>query len=101
MKVLPAYQRTTIINAVQFFEEEFLVNKDKYLDVRDRANFSELWFDKTSSDGRYYIPTEKDSFFSTEYTNVYEGDFILKEKQGNSYTLPSAVFKANYTLINK
>ncbi|WP_456363868.1 hypothetical protein [Priestia aryabhattai] len=98
---MPTYQRTKNIDAVQFFEEEFLSNKDKYPDVRDRANFSSLWSDKNSSDGRYYIPTEKDNFFSTEYTNVYEGDFILKEEEGNLHTLPSTVFEANYALINK
>lgn len=98
---LPCYKRTTNIDAVQFFEKEYRKNKEKYLEVKDRATFSELWANKTASDGRYYIPTEKNTFFSTEYVIVYEGDYLMQEESGNIYTLPSAVFEKNFKLATK
>jgi len=98
---LPSYKRTSLINAVQFFEKEYLKNKEMYLDVRDRAMFSELWTNKTASDGRYYIPREKNNFFSTEYVIVYEGDYLMQEESENIYTLPSAVFEKNFILATK
>lgn len=98
---MPCYKRTSQIYAIQFFEKEYLTNKEKYLDVRDRAMFSALWANKTASDGRYYIPTEKNTFFSTEYVTVYEGDYILQEESGDVYTLPSAVFKRNFKVATK
>ncbi|MED4285512.1 hypothetical protein P4679_26655 [Priestia megaterium] len=98
---MPYYKRTSLIDAVQFFEKEYLTNKEMYLDVRDRATFSSLWANKTASDGRFYIPREKNNFFSTEYVIVYEGDYIVQEESGNIYTLPSAVFENNFKLATK
>ncbi|MGF9890841.1 hypothetical protein ABEX78_19505 [Priestia megaterium] len=98
---MSCYKRTTNIDAVQFFEKEYHKNIEKYLEVRDRATFSGLWANKTASDGRYYIPTEKNTFFSTECVLVYEGDYIMQEESGNVYTLPSAVFKENFKLATK
>ncbi|MDU9693709.1 hypothetical protein O0Q50_21260 [Priestia aryabhattai] len=98
---MPYYKRTSQIYAIQFYEKDYLIKKEKYLEVRDRAMFSTLWADKTASDGRYYIPREKGTFFSTECITVYEGDYIMQEESGITYTLPSAVFEASFKLAAK
>lgn len=46
------YQRISMVNAVQFSEDEFLKNSLMYPDVFDRGMVVAAWKGKTALDGR-------------------------------------------------
>ena len=95
------YQRQTTVNAIQFFEAEYLANKQKYPFVFDRAMFSELWFDKNVADGRYYVSNQNAVGVDMEYTTVNEGDYIVREEYGIIFCIPAVVFEKNYKLLDQ
>ncbi|PAD70551.1 hypothetical protein CHH83_01750 [Bacillus sp. 7586-K] len=88
----------TMVNAVQFNEDEYLKNKMSYIDVWDRATFSELWFDKTAIDGRYYVANQPNTFSSTEYTTVNDGDYLIRE-DGITFVIPKKIFEKHYSKL--
>src|SRR5690606_25472051 len=96
------YQRMTMVNAVKFIEQDYLKNRLSYPEVWDRAMFSELWFNRQGADGRYYITNQPNTFGgATEYTTVNDGDYIIREEMGITYTLPEEFFEKHYEKLSK
>lgn len=95
------YQRITPIHAVQFSEKEFLENKLSYPDVWDRAMFNKSWQEKKAIDGRYYLTIQPNTNGETEYISVNDGDYIIREEMGITYTLPKEVFQRHHALLTK
>lgn len=94
------YKRKTVVHAVQFSEDEYHMDGLKFLDVWDRAMFSELWFSKTAKDGRYYITVQPNTLGTAENITVNDGDYIIREEMGCVHTLPKEIFEKNYELSN-
>lgn len=89
------YKRKSPVVAVQFKENEYLKNKLYYIDVFDKAMHSELWFDKTAKDGRYYIVNQGNTLDGNIYITVNDGDYIIREEDF-TYVLPKEDFERNY-----
>lgn len=97
---MPVYQRMTMVNAVQFFEDDFKKNSLDYPEVWDRATFSENWLNKTANDGRYYVINQPNTYiYQNEYTTVNNGDYIIRE-DGITYILPKEVFERHFEKIS-
>ncbi len=97
---MPVYQRMTMVNAVQFFEDNFKKNSLDYPEVWDRAMFNENWFDKTANDGRYYVINQPNTYIDqNEYATVNNGDYIIRE-DGIVHILPKEIFERHFEKIS-
>lgn len=81
-----------MIEAIQFKEKEYHEDREKYYDfqLNDAANRSEMYFDKTAKDGRFYIRTLEGNM------TVSDRDFIIKGIQGEFYPCKPDIFDSTY-----
>lgn len=96
---MPYYQRMAPVLAVQFHEKDYAEHPSKYPEVFDMAMTSGSWRDKSVEDGRYYIVLQ--SVIGADYITVNENDYIVRDPNGITYTIPDFVFEKNYELIKK
>lgn len=62
------------VYAVKFNLQDYIHNQLLYPNVFDRAMESEMWWNKSDKDGRYYLQSEYDSF---RYFDIEDGDYII------------------------
>jgi hypothetical protein len=85
-------KKPTVVDAIQFYEDWYFLNKDKYYDygLCDKANLSEIWFNQGAKDGRYYVSTSKGNVL------VSNGDYLVKEDVLEFDLYRPVVFEATY-----
>lgn len=85
-------KKPVVIEAIQFFESEFLKRDSKYsnIPIQDKAMLSEIWLPRNANDGRYYINTLEGHMI------VGEGDYIIKGVQGEFIPSKEDVFLKTY-----
>jgi hypothetical protein len=83
-------KKPVVIDAIQFFEDEYIKDSSKYPTIRDHASLSGLWGSKSAKDGRYYIPTLEGHML------VSEGDFIITGVMGETYPCKENIFYETY-----
>lgn len=94
MKMAQKYRKKpVVVEAWKFTEEAFA--RGEIPGVQDRAVLSELWANKTSKDGRYYIDT-----LEGEMT-VSEGDYVIKGIKGEFYPCKPDIFEATYEPVDE
>lgn len=86
-------KKPVVVEAWKFTDE--LIQTHHIPGVQDRAMFSELWSEKTSKDGRYYIDTLEGQM------TVSDGDYIIKGVRGEFYPCKPDIFKETYELVEK
>lgn len=62
--------------------------------IKDRAMLSEVWFDMSMNDGRYYINTLEGQM------TINEGDYLIKGIQGEFYPCKPNIFKRTYEKVH-
>lgn len=80
-------KKPVVIEAVQWFEGMEIDG------VKDRAQLSEKWLDKTVDDGRYYIET-----LEGDHT-VSNGDWVITGVKGEKYPCKPDVFEMTYEKV--
>ncbi|QFP93329.1 UNVERIFIED_ORG: hypothetical protein Xoosp15_64 [Xanthomonas phage Xoo-sp15] len=80
-------KKPVIVEATQWFEGMQVDG------VMDKAMLSEVWLDKTSSDGRYVIPTLEG------YMTVSNGDYIVTGVKNEKYPVKPDIFEEIYERV--
>jgi hypothetical protein len=93
------YKRKKPVKAVMFSEKEYVLDNSKFPGVYDKALLSELWWNKTAEDGRYYVPNPDSHSFVIGSTPLREGDYILTEESGYVHVIPKEAFEKDYEIM--